>query len=615
MSRIFYILFVSVILFTSCDKDDDNDDLKAENQKLKEALANNSKIEKVDFSGTEMILTYSNGLKLKTSIPDALKGKKGDTPTIGGNGNWWIGDKDTGVKASGNDGLTPKIGQNGNWWIGNKDTGVSAQGVKGLDGVGIQSITFDNKTGIMTITLTNGKVSRFVVSSSGNSLSAVIMKDLNGKYLVKKVMMGDAPVAVVEYTADNKVRKSTTYRVDGYRTFKADDVEKEYIGGKLSKVIHRIYSRNDVTNYEDDHSVYSRLELFTEDKGYKFFENRNGKLWYFYNRNYTHKGYTYNKQLWLEKELDNKIIKNADNTYTVYDFDDNEIKDRKSYYSYDVYENCIVHESSETYSIKLADKKFKIYYPTYKSIVINGKEKYLLYPGKIRTITEVIKPGDLLETKISKISVNKGNKVEKVYKVSENGSPSKNYILMTYEGENKLIKSESVQFINGKYVKSKNYISYEYNAQNLLVQTKQHKEGKELVIGKVIYDKEGNPIEIFKYYGEIINTERNRNIDPTTGLCNDVIRKPGLYSALKVEYNYAMKNFFGHSLQFVSSELYNFDIKNAIRNIRISNDSRYGSVDYKHFNEGGYPELVTFLGSSKVGSYTGELSVEYQKIK
>ena len=77
---------------------------------------------------------------------DGVNGKDGVdgiTPHIGENGNWWIGDVDTGVKAAGQDGvdgkdgangkngadgITPHIGSNGNWWIGTKDTGVKAGG-------------------------------------------------------------------------------------------------------------------------------------------------------------------------------------------------------------------------------------------------------------------------------------------------------------------------------------------------------------------------------------------------------------------------------------------------------------------------------------------------------
>jgi hypothetical protein len=55
----------------------------------------------------------------------------GETPYNGDNGNWWIGSRDTGVKAQGSDGLTPYVGDNGNWWIGNNDTGVRAIGKDG----------------------------------------------------------------------------------------------------------------------------------------------------------------------------------------------------------------------------------------------------------------------------------------------------------------------------------------------------------------------------------------------------------------------------------------------------------------------------------------------------
>ncbi len=107
---------------------------------------------------------------------DGEDGKDGLTPYIGSNGNWWIGDKDTGVAAKGEagekgetgatgaqgdkgdkgdtgaqgekgetgdkgdkgdtgaDGLTPHIGTNGNWWIGDKDTGVAAKGDTGATG-------------------------------------------------------------------------------------------------------------------------------------------------------------------------------------------------------------------------------------------------------------------------------------------------------------------------------------------------------------------------------------------------------------------------------------------------------------------------------------------------
>lgn len=50
---------------------------------------------------------------------------EGLTPYVGSNGNWFIGEQDTGVLAVAQ---TPYVGENGNWWINNEDTGVPAAG-------------------------------------------------------------------------------------------------------------------------------------------------------------------------------------------------------------------------------------------------------------------------------------------------------------------------------------------------------------------------------------------------------------------------------------------------------------------------------------------------------
>lgn len=79
---------------------------------------------------------------------DGAKGDKGDdgtTPQLKiGEDNLWNVSYDNGatwvslgVEATGDagkDGVTPHIGENGNWWLGNTDTGVSAKGPKGDPG-------------------------------------------------------------------------------------------------------------------------------------------------------------------------------------------------------------------------------------------------------------------------------------------------------------------------------------------------------------------------------------------------------------------------------------------------------------------------------------------------
>ena len=92
---------------------------------------------------------------------DGQNGTNGESPRIGDNGNWWVGNTDLGVKAQGTpgqngrdgqngtngrdgqngtngrdgqNGLTPRIGENGNWWVGDTDLGVKAQGNPGENG-------------------------------------------------------------------------------------------------------------------------------------------------------------------------------------------------------------------------------------------------------------------------------------------------------------------------------------------------------------------------------------------------------------------------------------------------------------------------------------------------
>ena len=68
----------------------------------------------------------------------------------------------------GNDGLTPYIGDNGNWWIGEVDTGVKAEGQNGSNGVSIVSVEktgSEGNTDYYTITFSNGTTFVFTVTN------------------------------------------------------------------------------------------------------------------------------------------------------------------------------------------------------------------------------------------------------------------------------------------------------------------------------------------------------------------------------------------------------------------------------------------------------------------
>ena len=128
---------------------------------------------RVNPATNEWEVSYDSGttwksLGVKATGEDGKDGRDGRTPSVGPNGNWWIGSMDTGVKAAGTDGrdgtdgkdgvdgkngtdgLTPVIGENGNWWIGDTDTGVKAAAADGRDGA-------DGKDGVDGKDGANGK--------------------------------------------------------------------------------------------------------------------------------------------------------------------------------------------------------------------------------------------------------------------------------------------------------------------------------------------------------------------------------------------------------------------------------------------------------------------------
>lgn len=143
------------------------------------------------------ITPTDNGYNVRFDFMASLVGPQGDSPTIGSNGHWWVGDTDTGVVARGDTGThgsdvtvtsaavpgtdehpnggvkltitetvydatgaasqvntiektiwngntgptgprgtAPHIGDNGHWYVGDMDTGVNAKGDKG-DGLKI----------------------------------------------------------------------------------------------------------------------------------------------------------------------------------------------------------------------------------------------------------------------------------------------------------------------------------------------------------------------------------------------------------------------------------------------------------------------------------------------
>lgn len=172
----------------------------------------------------ELVLTFSDnteknlGVVVGTAGKDGADGEDGETPYIK-NGNWWIGETDTGVKAEGADGTNGTNGKDGVGVSGaeindenhlviklsdNKtiDVGVvvgadgkdgtnGTNGKDGKDGIGIKNVTVSDE-GILTVTLDND--------------TALTLGNIKGKdgVGISKTEINSEGKLVITYT-DNKV--------------------------------------------------------------------------------------------------------------------------------------------------------------------------------------------------------------------------------------------------------------------------------------------------------------------------------------------------------------------------------------------------------------------------
>lgn len=108
----------------------------------------------------------------------------------------------------GDDGITPHIGENGNWWLGNKDTGVKAKGEDGKS-VSIESITESTASG-------GGNVVKF---SDGKTMTVMNGND----YILTPADKEEIVESVKDELPDVSPVKSVNGKT-GNITLNADDV-------------------------------------------------------------------------------------------------------------------------------------------------------------------------------------------------------------------------------------------------------------------------------------------------------------------------------------------------------------------------------------------------------
>lgn len=160
------------------------------------------------------------------------------------------------------DGITPHIGLNGNWYIGETDTGVKAEGsdgTNGTDGVGISNIT---KTGTVdnvdeyTITFTNTSTFIFYVTNGLNGSNGNDGNDGRGIVsIIKTSTVGLVDTYTITYTDTTTSTFDVTNGADGKSAYKS------YVeaGGTLSENDFNRALSNTPTHISDE-TIHHTIE-------------------------------------------------------------------------------------------------------------------------------------------------------------------------------------------------------------------------------------------------------------------------------------------------------------------------------------------------------------------
>lgn len=122
--------------------------------------------------GIDAVFIMAQNAGYDGTLEDLVEAFKGDSAYETAVKNGYVGSETewlaTLIGAAGANGISPHIGANGDWYVGDTDTGVSASGEKGDAGVGIESVAktaTDGNVDTYTISLTDGTSYDFTVTN------------------------------------------------------------------------------------------------------------------------------------------------------------------------------------------------------------------------------------------------------------------------------------------------------------------------------------------------------------------------------------------------------------------------------------------------------------------
>lgn len=658
MKRILSLLCIGIMFLGmySCSESGNGQptiaDLQKEINDLKKQLEQNTKIKAVAFEGSEMILTFQDGSTFRSPVPSSV------IPTIGENGNWWVNDEDLGIKAVAQ---IPVIGENGNWWVDGKDSGKPAQGGKGDKGDtgnGIAKVEYDETTGILKITLTDNTYYEFTLGVSGdggNNLGGNKIEDLNGAFLLSKVINGDFTFADFTYDNQNNMTGISYYEnllnapVKKFTLKRDFNTEKKIIRQTLTEYATKnmcVKSENYTQDYEylDDQYGYIQMtpaqifdELFPQgisgytaskeaavktmlyadfcDNDYVYFlksENNN----FYLKKNRRANGYSDQSSMYMLKKENNKYYFLISGYYA------------EGYWYASTDQKHFTHLSSArptgntnsptiTFDNNLVTSNYYKYSRKFEAIKYTGTED----EKNGNTIIDYYTPS---ADKTWNLTGEAGKFKFPMFKYTlySTGSTIQNLTFnYIYNGNDYTIEDNSGEQyyveMNGNKIRTIGVfengqtktpvLSFNYNTDGNISVIDVPYEGVKSV-AQFIYDSRKNPVEFSvnssvlagKGYDNLFCTlglaYRYQEFDETLGRLVEKVKYTDKFTPiLKIKYNYGLKNFMNHTFTAMNPLLEGFKMNNAISEMIWAGHGSYFMAEYSDYNEGGYPTRLKGL--------------------
>ncbi|WP_276499429.1 hypothetical protein [Pontibacter litorisediminis] len=518
-----------LVLFSGCDKDDSSAEVE---QLEKELIAEKGKtVVDLRKEGDNLVIVYSNGTTSTVPYTDAMKGNLGAAK----------------------------------------------------DGVGIQSITYNGETGILTITLTNGESSEFKITTTDTEWDAVLVGDTNGSLFITEALLGSVPLIKAEYDDAYQLTYLESNQAVDMQTRKAYDLTKSYASGALDKYTINKYATRDRTNESVSEYVrhlYESEVTFTESKGYTFRESNGDGTFAFFVQN----------------------------------------GEREGQYRYSKYAKCISIPSSnaeyDQYSIikKINDSEYYYYYHVYTS----STERVYAIEFLVTVLPEVA-AGDLRSTVVVDTETDAQGRVTKSYEANSEGALPSKYISYEYNAAG-LVKTTKTYFKNaqGNWSAAGEVEAYNYNTDNKLTSvSRTFLDGTTREVQKAVYDNNGNPTAVWAWQPAVY--DHGWRLDAPTGEwvpTSKLIREAGLHKVADIEYELAYKNFLGNTITALVPELEGYRVVNAIKRVTVPNSYTFANIEYKDFNENGYPRRMkmdaSYIESDDTFSINYEVVLNYK---